>query len=105
MVRWMMGGLAVVGYHEVLWLLPWILGGSVALLALRWDLNLLLTGEELAASRGVDISRLRLQVLLATSLMIGSLVAVAGPIGFVGLIVPPLVRRWGAPEHLLLAPA
>src|SRR6202043_4021078 len=52
MVRWMMGGLAVVGYREVLWLLPWILGGSVALLALRWDLNLLLTGEELAASRG-----------------------------------------------------
>jgi len=105
MVRWMMGGLAVVGYREVLWLLPWILGGTVALLAVRWDLNLLLTGEELAASRGVDIGRLRLQVLLATSLMIGSLVAVAGPIGFVGLIVPHIVRRWVGQDHLFLAPA
>jgi iron complex transport system permease protein len=105
MVRWMMGGLAVVGYREVLWLLPWVLGGSAALLALRWDLNLLLTGEELAASRGVDLGRLRWQVLLATSLMIGALVAVAGPIGFVGLIVPHVVRRWVGQDHLYLAPA
>ncbi len=105
MVRWMMGGLAVVGYREVLWVLPWVLGGSAALLALRWDLNLLLTGEELAASRGVDVGRLRLQVLLATSLMIGALVAVAGPIGFVGLIVPHIVRRWVGQDHLFLAPA
>jgi iron complex transport system permease protein len=103
MVRWMMGGLSVVGYHEVLWLVPWILGGCAALLALRWDLNLLLTGEELAASRGVDLGRLRLQVLLATSLMIGALVAVAGPIGFVGLIVPHVVRRWVGHDHLYLA--
>jgi iron complex transport system permease protein len=105
MVRWMMGGLAVVGYREVFWLLPWVLGGSAMLLALRWDLNLLLTGEELAASRGVDLGRLRLKVLLATSLMIGALVAVAGPIGFVGLIVPHIVRRWVGHDHLYLAPA
>ncbi|MEA2691866.1 MAG: cobalamin transport system permease protein, partial [Acidobacteriota bacterium] len=37
MVRWMMGGLSVAGYREVLWLLPWVIGGSAALLALRWD--------------------------------------------------------------------
>ncbi len=103
MVRWMMGGLSVVGYREVLWLLPWVAGGSAVLLALRWDLNLLLTGEELAASRGVDLGRLRLQVLGTTSLMIGALVAVAGPIGFVGLIVPHIVRRWVGHDHLHLA--
>jgi iron complex transport system permease protein len=105
MVRWMMGGLSVVGYAEVLWLLPWVLGGSGLLLALRWELNLLLTGEELAASRGVDLARLRLQVLLAASLMIGSLVAVAGPIGFVGLIVPHMLRRFVGHDHLFLVPA
>lgn len=105
MVRWMMGGLSVVGYTEVLWLLPWVLGGSALLLALRWELNLLLTGEELAASRGVDLARLRLQVLLAASLMIGSLVAVAGPIGFVGLIVPHMLRRFVGHDHLFLVPA
>ncbi len=105
MVRWMMGGLSVVGYTEVLWLLPWVLGGSAALFALRWELNLLLTGEELAASRGVDLARLRRLVLLATSLMIGALVAVAGPIGFVGLIVPHILRRFVGHDHLFLVPA
>jgi iron complex transport system permease protein len=105
MVRWMMGGLSVVGYTEVLWLLPWVLGGSAALFALRWELNLLLTGEELAASRGVDLARLRRLVLLATSLMIGALVAVAGPIGFVGLIVPHMLRRVVGHDHLFLVPA
>lgn len=105
MVRWMMGGLAVVGYGEVLWVLPWVLGGSALLLTLRWDLNLLLTGEELAASRGLDLARLRLKVLGATSLMIGALVAVAGPIGFIGLIVPHILRRWVGHDHLFLVPA
>ncbi len=105
MVRWMMGGLSVVGYTEVLWLLPWVLAGSAALFALRWELNLLLTGEELAASRGVDLARLRRLVLLATSLMIGALVAVAGPIGFVGLIVPHILRRFVGHDHLFLVPA
>ena len=105
MVRWMMGGLSVVGYTEVLWLLPFVLGGSAALFALRWELNLLLTGEELAASRGVDLGRLRRYVLLATSLMIGALVAVAGPIGFVGLIVPHMLRRFVGHDHLYLVPA
>ena len=105
MVRWMMGGLSVVGYTEVLWLLPFVLGGSAALFVLRWELNLLLTGEELAASRGVDLARLRRYVLLATSLMIGALVAVAGPIGFVGLIVPHMLRRFVGHDHLYLVPA
>ena len=105
MVRWMMGGLSVVGYNEVLWLLPWVLGGSAMLVALRWELNLLLTGEEMAASRGVDLARLRFQILIATSLMIGALVAVAGPIGFVGLIVPHILRRFVGQDHLFLVPA
>jgi iron complex transport system permease protein len=105
MVRWMMGGLSVVGYREVLWLLPWVVGGSALFLFLRWDLNLLLTGEETAASRGVDLTRLRLQILLAASLMIGALVAVAGPIGFVGLMVPHILRRFVGSDHLVLTPA
>ncbi|HXU44779.1 MAG TPA: iron ABC transporter permease [Thermoanaerobaculia bacterium] len=105
MVRWMMGGLAVVGYREVLWVLPWTLFGLAVLLAGRWELNLLLAGEEIAASRGVDVPRLRFRVLLAVSLMIGALVAVAGPIGFVGLMVPHALRRLVGHDHLVLAPA
>jgi iron complex transport system permease protein len=105
MGRWMMGGLAVVGYGELLWLVPWALLATVVLLVHRWELNLLLTGEELALSRGVDLVRLRLVVLGATSLAVGALVAVTGPIGFVGLIVPHILRRWVGHDHLHLVPA
>ncbi len=105
MVRWMMGGLAVVGYGELLWLTPWVVLAAGMVLVHRWELNLLLTGEELAASRGVDLMRLRLLVLGATSLAVGALVAVAGPIGFVGLIVPHILRRWVGHDHLHLVPA
>lgn len=105
MVRWMMGGLSVVGYGEVFWILPWVVVGGVVLLGHRWDLNLLLTGEELAASRGVSLVRVRFAVLGVTSAMIGALVSVTGPIGFVGLIVPHMLRRWVGHDHLFLIPA
>jgi iron complex transport system permease protein len=105
MVRWMMGGLSVVGYREVLWVTPWVLGGSVGLWLLRSELNQMLTGEELAASRGVEVDRLRMLALGLASLMVGALVAVTGPIGFVGLIVPHLMRRVVGQDHLVLVPA
>lgn len=105
MVRWMMGGLAIVGYREVFWLLPWVLLGTGVLVARRWELNLLLVGDELAASRGVDLARLRAEVLVAASLMVGAMVAVTGPIGFVGLMVPHALRRWTGPDHLTFLPA
>ncbi|MDX1502704.1 MAG: iron ABC transporter permease [Thermoanaerobaculia bacterium] len=105
MVRWMMGGLAVVGFGEVLWAAPWVVLGVAVLVAHRRELDLLLTGEELAASRGVDLTRLRWIALAATSAMVGALVAVAGPIGFVGLVVPHVLRRWTGHDHALLLPA
>ena len=105
MVRWMMGGLAVVGYREVLWVLPWAVAGGVLLFARRHSLDLLLAGEEIAASRGLDLDRSRWVVLAAVSAMVGSLVAVTGPIGFVGLIVPHILRRFVGPTHAVLIPA
>ena len=105
MVRWMMGGLAVVGYREVLWVLPWTVGGVLVLFWRRWGLDLLLAGDEVAASRGLDLEGVRWTVLAAVSLMVGSLVAVTGPIGFVGLIVPHILRRFVGHTHALLIPA
>ncbi len=104
MVRWMMGGLAVVGYREVLWVAPWILLGAAALLLMRRELDQLATGEELAASRGVDLGRLRMSVVAVVSLVVGALVAVTGPIGFVGLIVPHWVRRGVGFAHAWVLP-
>jgi iron complex transport system permease protein len=105
MVRWMMGGLAIVGFREPLWLLPWLLLALGAHAARRWDLDLLLAGEEVAASRGVAVGRLRLGLLLVDSLAVAALVSVVGPVGFVGLMVPHMLRRLVGGHHAALVPA
>jgi iron complex transport system permease protein len=99
------GGLVVVGYREVLWVLPWALAGGLLLFAKRRSLDLLLAGEEIAASRGLDLDRSRWVILATVSAMVGSLVAVTGPIGFIGLIVPHILRRFVGPTHAILIPA
>ena len=99
MDRWMMGGLQVAGFAE-LQLLPWVLAPALLLLALRaTDLDQLALGEDLARSRGVAVDRAQRTVLLAGSAVVAALVAVTGPIGFVGLLVPHAARRLVGPSH------
>ncbi|HEY1904520.1 MAG TPA: iron ABC transporter permease [Myxococcaceae bacterium] len=88
-----------------------ILGGVLQLVALGllWAasarLNLLSLGDDEAASLGVPVRRTRAIVLVATSLSVAGAVALAGLIGFVGLIVPHLLRLWLGPDQRLLVPA
>ncbi|HET6921961.1 MAG TPA: iron ABC transporter permease [Anaeromyxobacteraceae bacterium] len=77
--------------------------GALALLSGR--LNLLSLGDEEAASLGVEVGRDRGLVFLASSAATGAAVALSGMVGFVGLIVPHLVRRVAGPDHRLLVPA
>lgn len=77
--------------------------GALGLLSAR--LNLLTLGDEEAASLGVDVRRTRALVFFAVSAATGAAVALAGMVGFVGLIVPHLVRRLVGPDHRLLLPA
>jgi iron complex transport system permease protein len=76
-----------------------------ALVALSARLNVLTLGDEEAASLGVDVRRARAAVFFAASAATGAAVALAGMVGFVGLIVPHLVRRAVGPDHRLLVPA
>jgi iron complex transport system permease protein len=69
------------------------------------SLNLSALGEESAQQLGVDVDRQRRVVLIVTSLMVGAAVSVAGLIGFVGLIIPHLLRLVYGPDHRLLIPA
>lgn len=104
MDRWMMGGLDIVGYRDLLSLLPLIVPG-LALLAVHGNaLNQLAFGEEMAMGRGVDVSAVQKQVLLGTGLAAAAAVSLAGPIGFVGLIVPHGVRRFSGVDHRLVLP-
>jgi iron complex transport system permease protein len=77
--------------------------GALVLLSAR--LNLLALGDEEAAALGVDVRRERALVFFAASAATGAAVALAGMVGFVGLIVPHLVRRVIGPDHRLLVPA
>ncbi len=104
-VRWLMGGLAGVGVREVAHMLPFVAVGLVALMWRARELDLLTTGADLAASRGVDVIRSRKNIFLATSLMVGGIVAACGPIGFVGLMAPHICRLAISAEHRFLLPA
>ncbi len=104
-VRWLMGGLGAVDLATVAHMAPLVVvGGSVVAWHAR-ALDLLTTGAEVAASRGVDVVRTRTALFLATSIMIGGVVAACGPIGFVGMMAPHICRLLVGPGHRVLLPA
>ncbi|HUS57662.1 MAG TPA: iron ABC transporter permease [Planctomycetota bacterium] len=104
-LRWTMGGLGTVGYDSVLDVLPFVLSGSAIVLLLTNELNLITTGEDIAASRGVNVAGAKRVLFFATSLMVGGVVAICGPIGFVGMMSPHICRLLIGPDHRHLTPA
>lgn len=104
-VFWMMGGLDGRSWTHVWISAPFMaIGTSVALWYLR-DLDVLLLGEEASASLGVDVERVKRSVLGTAALLTGTAVAVSGVIGFVGLVVPHILRILLGPSHRTLVPA
>ena len=104
-LRWLMGNLSIVGYHEIWQLLPVISIVISLVFFFRRDLNLLTAGDEIALSRGVSVKRLRYVLFFSTSICIGAIVALCGPIGFVGMMVPHICRLLIGQDHRWLIPA
>lgn len=104
-VRWLMGGLDITDYQTVLSICPAVFLGIGALMYFARDLNLISAGASTALSRGVDVARVQKLSLIAASLITGAVVAVSGPIGFVGLVVPHIVRLMVGSDQRLLIPA
>lgn len=104
-VFWMMGSLADRSMTHLWLALPFTLAGWALLAGLGRGLDALTLGEDAARAMGIGIDRLRLTVVLGTALVVGSATAVAGSIGFVGLVVPHILRPLvGAhPSRLLWA--
>lgn len=93
---WMMGSLADASWRTVAWVGVYVAGGGAALLVLGRDIELLSLGEDPAAALGVDVARATRRTFLAASLVAAVTVSGAGLVGFVGLVVPAIVRALGA---------
>jgi iron complex transport system permease protein len=106
-VYWLLGSLADRSMPHVALAAPFLLAGLALLLSLGRALDALTLGEDAAASMGVTLARTRLLAVLGTALAVGAGVAVAGAIGFVGLVVPHMLRPFvgGLPSRLLPASA
>ena len=103
-LSWLMGSLGGVTWPEALLTSLVVLGAGLPLLLVGGALDAFAFGDTAAASLGVDVKRLRWMLLGATALITGILVAVGGAIGFVGLVVPHMVRLVIGTKHRLLLP-
>jgi len=104
-VRWLMGDLDVAGYGSLVAALTLV---AVAFACFAWlprALNLLTLGEDAAASRGIDVVGAQRLAFFSASLATGAAVSLAGPIGFIGIVVPHLVRLITGADHRVVLPA
>ena len=103
-LSWLMGSVAMRGWEYVFLFIPFFILGLFLLFLNRRELNALAFGEETARTLGVDPNKRRLMILSGASLLTGAAVAVSGSIGFVGLVIPHLVRLVAGPDHRTLLP-
>ena len=104
-VYWMMGSLADRSMDHVWLATPFMLIGLAMMLSIGRSLDALTLGEDAAASMGVSLVRLRLMLIGGTALAVGASVSVAGSIGFVGLVVPHVLRPLVGAQPSRLLPA
>jgi iron complex transport system permease protein len=104
-LRWLMGDLDVASYQPVLAAVPTMIVAFAVFAWLARPLNLLSLGPDSAESRGLDVAKAQRAAFLSASLATGAAVSIGGPIGFVGIIIPHLVRLLVGPDHRLVLPA
>lgn len=103
--RWLMGDLDVGGLSPLLGALPLVVAACAMFAFLPGALNLLSLGPDAAAARGVDVARTQRIAFVSASLATAAAVSLAGPIGFVGIVVPHLVRLLVGVDHRVVLPA
>lgn len=101
---WLMGSLAMRSWDNVYMLIPFLTIGLPLLLVYGQSLNLFVLGERHAAHLGIRVERTKLIVLISSTLLTAAAVSVSGVIGFVGLVVPHLIRLLVGPDYRLITP-
>lgn len=102
---WLMGGLSAIKEEQLLIAGPAIILAMVLLLALRWRINILTMGEEEARTLGGQVPLSRSLIILAATLATGASVAIGGPIGWIGLVIPHFSRMLAGNDYRILLPA
>lgn len=104
-VMWLMGGFTTATWAKVAVALPVVAAGFIYMMLMSRRMNLLLMGEERARELGIDSQRTRRNLMIVASLTTAAAVAFSGLIGFVGLMVPHIMRLLVGPDHRRLLPA
>ena len=104
-IFWLMGDLSLADFSQVWLLCAVVFPCAILIFAFSNAMNLFLMGRELAQSMGVNIKVMTTLLLVGTSVMVSATVAACGPIGFVGLVIPHLLRLLVGPDHRVLVPA
>lgn len=101
---WLLGGISLAGWDSVLSLIPYLVIGFGGLLLSGHALNLMQFGDDQAQQMGLNVGRARAVILAAASLTTAAAVAFAGIIGFIGLVVPHIVRMWFGADYRRVIP-
>lgn len=101
---WLLGSLTAIDMEDVLILLIINLVSLIPLYLMRWYLNVLSFGDEEAQTLGIDTNKIRLIIILFSTLLTASSVAVCGTIGWIGLVIPHLARTLAGPNYKILMP-
>lgn len=99
LLRWLMGGISVVGYGEILFLSILLILVLLFIFLFKKEFLLASAGDDFAQSRGLDITKFRLYSFLGLSFFVGVVVSICGPIGFIALVVPHVSRSWGKSRY------
>lgn len=103
-IYWTMGSFNGKSWEQVLIILPYVVIGFIILYSLHSQMDIMLIGEDSASQLGVNTDQLKLIVLVVTALMTAATVSITGIIGFVGLIIPHVIRIFVGPKHKKLYP-
>ncbi len=102
---WLMGSLSGARWRDILFVVIPMLAGLIPLLALRWQMNVITMGDDEARAMGVNAHRIRLWIVVCSTLVTASAVSVSGMIGWVGLVIPHMMRRLVGSDYRFLMPA
>ena len=103
-ISWLLGGVSLAGWDVTLALIPYLALGMTILVLHSYSLNLLQFGDDQATQMGLDVRRAKLMIIAAASLITAAAVSFAGIIGFIGLVIPHIVRMWWGVDYRRILP-